>query len=59
MQSVFFKITGIVYAALLMAFLLTGCYRMPTEDEYSVIPRTNNPDIIREKVNPLAPSVNY
>lgn len=50
---------GTAYAVLLMAFLLTGCYRMPTEDEYSVIPRTNNPDIIREKVNPLAPSVNY
>jgi hypothetical protein len=33
--------------------LLVSCYRMPTEDDYSVVPLTNNRDITQEKVNPL------
>lgn len=32
----------------LLITLITGCYRMPTEDDYSLIPTTNNPDITRE-----------
>jgi hypothetical protein len=24
--------------------LLSSCYRMPSEDDYSLIPMTNNPD---------------
>lgn len=36
---------------LLVALVLTGCYRMPAEDEYSVIPSINNPDVTRVKSN--------
>jgi hypothetical protein len=43
----------------LLAFIwaiLTGCYPMPTEDDYSLIPTTNNPSVTREKAgfNPSA-----
>jgi hypothetical protein len=33
----------------LMGFLLTGCYRMPTENDYSLVPTTNNPAVTLEK----------
>lgn len=36
----------------------SGCYRMPSEDDYSVIPTTNNPTITREK-NTLIPNMPY
>lgn len=40
----------------------TACYRMPTEDEFSVIPLTNNRDINgiggTEDSNPV-PGLNY
>jgi hypothetical protein len=39
--------------------LLVGCYRMPTEEDYSVVPRTNHPDVIREKPMATTPSVEY
>ncbi len=32
-----------------MASCLSGCYPMPTENDYSTIPGTNNPDITRHK----------
>lgn len=28
---------------------LVSCYRMPREDEFSVVPSINNPDVTREK----------
>jgi hypothetical protein len=34
---------------LVSAVSLVGCYRMPTEEDYSVVPSTNNPDVTREK----------
>lgn len=37
---------------------LWGCYRMPTEDDYSMIPLTNNRDFTREKQQAL-PGVGY
>lgn len=33
----------------------SSCYRMPGEDEYCVVPRTNNPDLVRAKPK-LAPT---
>ncbi|MCE5317207.1 MAG: hypothetical protein LLG04_07580 [Parachlamydia sp.] len=47
----------IYMAALLM--VLTGCYRMPTEDDYCVIPTTNNPDVTGEKRTSPIPGVKY
>lgn len=31
-----------------VALFTVGCYRMPTEHDYSLIPSTNNPDFTRE-----------
>ena len=44
------KKTSLIKIALLIClFTLTSCYRMPEEDEFSVVPSTNNPDLTREK----------
>lgn len=40
-------------------FLLSGCYRMPGENEYSVVPTTNNPSVTCEKNDNLMPSMKY
>ena len=39
----------ILFLFLLCSFILIACYRMPADDEYSVVPSTNNPDLTREK----------
>ncbi|MGK5594227.1 MAG: hypothetical protein ACSNEK_02585 [Parachlamydiaceae bacterium] len=40
--------------------LLSSCYRMPTEDDYSLIPATNHPDITHDQGgNSLAPNLKY
>lgn len=50
------------YSTLLCAALIlisaTACYRMPTDDDYCLIPSTNNPDYTREKAN-INPGVGY
>lgn len=42
-----------LYKALVLATLLltitTSCYRMPTDEDYSLIPMTNNPDYTKTK----------
>ena len=38
---------------------LTSCYRMPTSEDYSLIPLTNNPDFTKEKSSSPAPGVGY
>ena len=35
------------YILILIVLFCTGCYRMPDEDEVSLIPNTNNPTIAR------------
>jgi hypothetical protein len=38
----------------------TGCYRMPTDDDYCLVPNLNNPDITREKGNnSMAPNLGF
>lgn len=39
----------ILFLFLVCNFNLAACYRFPDEDEYSVVPATNNPDVTREK----------
>jgi hypothetical protein len=34
---------------LIVCSTLASCYRMPGEDDFSVIPATNNPSVTREK----------
>jgi hypothetical protein len=42
----------------LMGLTLTSCYRMPGEDDYSLIPNINNPDITRAKES-AEPAMKY
>ncbi|MEC7840487.1 MAG: hypothetical protein VX777_10660 [Chlamydiota bacterium] len=39
--------------------LLSGCYRMPTEDDYSLVPTTNNPVITRDSGGQLIPGGDF
>lgn len=39
--------------------ILTACYKMPTEDDYSVIPTTNNPDVTRDCGTQMLPQANF
>lgn len=42
----------------ILTLATTACYRMPTDEDYCVIPTTNNPDVTREKGGNM-PSMNY
>lgn len=44
------------YVLLLFTFIaLTGCYRFPEDDEYSIVPATNNPAVTKEKTQGMMP----
>lgn len=48
-----------LFLILTVTFATTSCYRMPCEDEYSLVPFTNNPDVTRDKgSNSLMPGAN-
>lgn len=48
---------GILICVLISLF--SSCYRMPGDDDYSVIPTINNRDVTREvDGNPLMPNMN-
>lgn len=53
--------TGVDMKIYLVAFLtlaaISGCYRMPTDDDYCLIPTTNNPTVTRETASPLMPGM--
>jgi hypothetical protein len=51
----------VIYFALCISLgtLLTSCYRMPTEDEYSLVPSTNNPASTRQRSEGLTPKMSY
>lgn len=57
-EEIMKKVSYILLA--LLACNLCGCYRMPTEDDYSTVPLVNNPDLTREKPSQqLMPGVGY
>ncbi len=46
--------------ALMAASCLSSCYKMPDDDYMSVVPMTNNPNVIPQKGgNALTPNVSY
>lgn len=54
------KYIQIVFSLIVFGTLLTGCYRMPAEDEYSVVPTTNNPNVTNQKkVDHVLPDMGY
>lgn len=46
--------------AVAFSFLCVGCYRMPTDDDVSLLPATNNPNLTRQtgSTSPM-PSISY
>lgn len=42
-----------------LATSLTGCYRMPSEDDYSLVPSTNNPTVTRQRAESPIPQATY
>ena len=54
--SIFLKASA-VSAAIILS--LSSCYRMPNEDDYSVVPLTNNRDFTREGNSTLMPNMEY
>ena len=44
---------------LLIVIAFSGCYRMPTENDFSTVPTTNNPSVTCEKNDPLLPKLGY
>lgn len=50
----------VLFTLIISLASLTSCYRMPREDEYSVTPTTNNPQIHpQKKSNSFLPGVGY
>lgn len=37
----------------------TGCYHMPTDEDYSLVPSTNNPQLTRQRQDSTTPKVSY
>ncbi|HEV8052490.1 MAG TPA: hypothetical protein VGP47_08345 [Parachlamydiaceae bacterium] len=46
------------FSLILLISTMTSCYRMPENDEFSMVPSTNNPNYTREKAN-QNPGVGY
>lgn len=38
---------------------LSSCYHMPTDEDYSLVPSTNNPQVTRQRQDSLTPKVSY
>lgn len=49
----------IVFLFLIATFILSACYRIPNEDDYSVVPSVNNPDLTREKSSGFMPNMGF
>ncbi len=47
----------IIYFGLVLS--LTACYRMPTDEDYCVVPTTNNPAVTCEKPSGPMPQLSY
>lgn len=58
MSPYMLQLTKLFFLASFVTVVLTSCYRMPTDDDYSLIPMTNNRDFTREKSEGL-PGVGY
>lgn len=37
----------------------SACYRMPTDEDFSIVPMTNNPHITRESQSSNIPNVKF
>lgn len=46
-------------ALLSLTLLLSSCYQMPTDDDFCLIPATNNPTVTNAKGGNMLPSTSY
>jgi hypothetical protein len=44
---------------LILGLTATACYRLPRDDDYGVIPNTNNRDFTRERDGNFLPTASY
>lgn len=47
-----------LFSLFVLTIVTTGCYRIPGDNDYSVIPTTNNRALTKEKPS-LVPGVKY
>ena len=47
----------LILLSLTSALILTSCYRMPNEDDFSLVPTTNNPAVTNEKPGSFLPGM--
>lgn len=59
MRSSAFGKAGLFPLFFTFLFLASGCYRLPTSEDYSTIPHTNNPDVTCEKRKGALPAIAY
>ncbi len=52
-----FKVFTAMLPLFLLAGLLNSCYPMPTEDDYSLLPSTNNPEMTRQRAESVMPQM--
>lgn len=48
-----------LFVTISFCLIFTSCYRMPTDDDYSVVPITNNPAVTCEKKSNVMPGMGY
>ena len=46
-------------AAAIALCSLPSCYHMPTDEDYSLVPSTNNPQSTRQRQDPTTPKISY
>jgi hypothetical protein len=44
---------------LIFSISLAGCYRIPGENDFSIIPATNNPEVTGERPGSAMPGMKY
>lgn len=44
---------------IVLAGICTSCYRMPTDDDFCIVPATNNPSVTHEKSQGPIPQLSY
>lgn len=59
LHSFFYKPLSVCMVITTLLVLCVGCYRMPSDDDYSLVPTTNNPDITGDRGSGLAPGGNF
>ena len=58
MSNKLFEIAKFIVIPTVLFTLMTACYRMPTDDDYTTIPTTNNPHVTNDKGG-FTPNIKY